>query len=78
MTREEPTIIINGHRLTRAQSMTVRVALSSFEADCGNDAHGIAMTKGYNGCVGEIIGMLLKEPVAPVDRFWGHSDARLD
>lgn len=27
--------------------MTVRVAISSFDPDCGDDAHGVAMTKAY-------------------------------
>ncbi len=43
----EPEIVINGVTLTTAQAMTVRVALSTFDPDCGDDEHGAAMTKAY-------------------------------
>jgi hypothetical protein len=48
----EASITINGHVLTTAQAMTVRVALSSFsmtlqDEGCGDDEHGKLMTKGY-------------------------------
>ncbi len=47
----EPHIVINGTRLTDAQAMSVRVAVSSFRGEMlgpnvlGNDAHGITMAK---------------------------------
>lgn len=44
---DEPEIIINGVRLGEGQAMTVRVALASFDPDCGNDEHGREMTRLY-------------------------------
>lgn len=48
----EPAITINGHALTKAEAMTLRVALQSFlmdlnEHELGNDEHGRAMKAGY-------------------------------
>lgn len=48
----EAEIIINGRRLTHAESMTVRVALESFAGDVarkglGEDHLGQALTAGY-------------------------------
>jgi hypothetical protein len=44
---QEPTIIINGVQLTTAQAMTLRVAISGFNPDCGNDEHWKFMTAAY-------------------------------
>lgn len=44
---DEPEITINGVRLTSGQAMAVRVAISSFNPDCGDDEHGRAMSKAY-------------------------------
>lgn len=51
-TFEEASIIINGNPLSKAQSMTLRVALESFastisEDGLGDDAHGKFMSKAY-------------------------------
>lgn len=58
----EPTITINGHVLTSAQSMTVRNAIESLAMDLrgglGDDDHGRAMTSGYLACINEIRGMI--------------------
>lgn len=49
----ESEIIINGHRLTDAQAMTVRVALNGLVADMakegalGTDAHAKCMSEAY-------------------------------
>ncbi len=56
---EEPTIVINGKRLTVGQSMTVRNALESFafRLSCeglGEDEHGARMTAGYLSQIDEI------------------------
>lgn len=59
----EAAIIINGHRLTTAQSMVVRVAMGSFALSLqandalGDDAHGVAMRAGYQGRIREIMAM---------------------
>lgn len=57
---QEPHVVINGVELTRAQSMTLRVALGSFLMGfndpnyLGNDEHGRAMRMGYLARGGEI------------------------
>lgn len=55
----EPTITINGHELTTAQAMTLRVALETFamslqEDVCGLDEAGKAMGTLYMARVREI------------------------
>lgn len=55
----EPEIIINGHKLTNAQAMTVRVAVSSFDPECGDDETGIAMTKAYKEHANEVFRIML-------------------
>lgn len=59
---DEPEIIINGQRLTPAQAMTVRVALSSFEPHCGDDEQGIAMAKAYTDRASEVFRIMLGKP----------------
>ena len=61
---DEPEITINGVRLTNAQAMAVRVAVSSFDADCGDDEHGIAMTKAYTDRLNEVFRIMLGKPAA--------------
>jgi hypothetical protein len=63
----EPTIVINGHELTKAQAMSVRVGLGSFAMDLsqnglGNDEHGRAMTIGYLAALGQIFKMMQSPP----------------
>lgn len=58
----EPTIIINGTTLTEAQAMTVRVALSCFDADCGTDEHGKEMTRLYTLRRDEIFKLMFSVP----------------
>lgn len=60
---DDPAIIINGHTLTNAQAMTVRVALGSFLMDLkthglGDDEHGRHMTEGYRRALVEIIRLM--------------------
>lgn len=57
--QSEPDITINGHKLSSAQSMTVRVALESFNVvlvrkGLGDDNHGKEMTKLYSDRIAEI------------------------
>jgi len=61
----EPTIIINGVRLTESQAMTVRVAIESFASDMnsgllGKDVHGKALAQGYLARVNEIRKVMFK------------------
>jgi hypothetical protein len=64
MTTNEPTIVINGHTLTDAQAMTVRVAVNNFlhglrEDDAlGDDEHGRAMVTAYRDRLNEIVRMM--------------------
>lgn len=59
---DEPEIIINGTKLTNAQAMAVRVAVSSFDADCGDDEHGKAMSKAYTERLGEVFRIMIGKP----------------
>lgn len=52
-------VTINGLALTRGEVMTLRVALTSFDTDCGDDEHGKAMTKAYNMHRAMLLGLLL-------------------
>ena len=53
MAQKEPSIVINGHALTEAESTTVRMALTFFRVDMskpdalGSDATGRAIANGY-------------------------------
>lgn len=56
---KEPHVVINGVTLTEAQSMTLRVAIESFDQDLrsnglGNDRLGVTMTAAYMDRVSEI------------------------
>ena len=62
---QEPRITINGTELTAGQSMTVRVAISSFiinmQSDgLGDDEHGKIMTAAYLERAREVEGLLVK------------------
>lgn len=55
----EALIIVNGHKLTIGQSMTMRVALENFSIDLqfkglGKDEHGQKMTDAYKARIREI------------------------
>ena len=55
----EPTFSINGHDLTTAQAMTLRVALETFalslqEDACSEDEHGKALAAAHMARVREI------------------------
>lgn len=66
---DEPEIIINGIRLTDAQAMAVRVAVSSFDVDCGDDEHGRAMNKAYTARLNEVFRLMIgKAPVPNGER----------
>ena len=60
----EPDITINGVRLTTAEAMTVRVALSAFamdlkcEGSLGDDDHGHAMRDGYLAALRDIFALM--------------------
>ena len=55
---EEPNITINGAKLTRAQAMTVRVAIETFAITLGEglgeDETGEAITANYLARIAEI------------------------
>lgn len=60
----EPEIIINGKKLTNGQSITLRVAATTFVMDLkndglGNDNHGVAMKAAYLARLNEIINLML-------------------
>lgn len=59
---KEPEITINGAKLSTAQAMVVRVAISSFEPDCGDDIHGHFMTAAYRKHLTEIIKFMSLNP----------------
>lgn len=61
----EPDIIINGRQLTKAQAMVVRVAVSCFDPDCGNDDPGMAISKAYHSRMIEVFMMMLRPPPVP-------------
>jgi hypothetical protein len=59
----EAFITVNGHALTKSQSMTVRVALSSFlgilEGEgIGDDEHGKRMEAAYRARLTEIFALM--------------------
>lgn len=58
-------VTINGLALSRGEVMTLRVALTSFDCDCGDDEHGKAMTKAYGMHRGILLGLLLGTRSAP-------------
>jgi hypothetical protein len=66
---QEPSITINGHTLTVAQAMTVRVAIGAFAMDLqdgmGDDDHGRAMTEGYLIAIRSIVGFMTQRAAAP-------------
>lgn len=61
---DEPKITINGHELTEAQAMTVRVAVNSFLVEMsnpgalGHDDQGRAIANGYRKRAKEILWMM--------------------
>jgi hypothetical protein len=62
----EPSIIINGIKLSNGESMTVRVAIESFysyltEEGLGDDEMGIKIRDGYLGCIYQIRKKYMKE-----------------
>ena len=62
---KEATITINGVPLTNQQSMTVRVALTSFHSrmqnplELGNDKHGASMVALYRKSSGSVLDIIL-------------------
>lgn len=73
----EATIIINGQTLTEAQSMTMRVSISShivqmsLEGALGEDAMGEALRKLYFERSAEIIKLIGRSSPPPQDRALG-------
>ncbi len=61
----EPAIIINGKELTKAQAMTLRVAVSNFLIEMletgalGDDQHGYAMQIAYQANLRAIMEIML-------------------
>jgi hypothetical protein len=64
-TFNEPEIIINGMRLSSAQAMAVRVAVTSYHGEMsdpvalGDDDHGRAMTKAYRERLSEVLRQMI-------------------
>ena len=63
---KEALITVKGVTLTEGQSMTVRCALESFDADLagpglGDDEHGVGMVEAYRARVQEIRALVFKE-----------------
>jgi hypothetical protein len=58
----EANIIINGTQLSKAEAMTVRVALSNFVLDLqdglGDDNTGKTICEGYKNCLNNIFKLL--------------------
>lgn len=60
----EAEVIINGIKLTNAQSMTLRAALTDFRAQMssdgalGDDPHGRSMTQAYRDRASEVLGLI--------------------
>lgn len=66
MSFKEANVCINGHTLTLAQSMTLRVAIGSFLIDVNNPEFASELGpigEGYRRCLGEISLMLHKTEV---------------
>ncbi len=57
---DEPTITINGHKLTVAQSMTVRVAIGSFYRNMPDECFSETFDL-YAKRIREIQGMMQKD-----------------
>jgi hypothetical protein len=61
----EPRITINGHPLTEAQAMTVRVALNSFDMDLNKpvrlvtDEHDRATRAAYRQRCSEVLNIMM-------------------
>lgn len=72
----EPTVIINGTTLTNAQSMTMRVAITTYLTDMANehalgeDAAGEAIRSAYHARSSEIVRLMLSAP-APAPQMEG-------
>jgi uncharacterized lipoprotein YajG len=74
----EPAIIINGYRLTQAQSMAVRVAVSDLYAEAcqdpyalGKDELGISITAAYKARSHEVLEIMARttpEQPKPIPR----------
>ena len=70
----EPAITINGHRLTQAQSLAVRVAVSDLYVEAcdnpkslGKDDLGIGLTAAYKARSREVLEIMSKTQPDPVD-----------
>lgn len=62
----EPDIVINGTKLTSAQSMALRVAGTNFHSEnvsdpdrLGTDEHGRTMTQAYRERSAEVLSLIL-------------------
>jgi hypothetical protein len=66
----EPTIILNGTRLTDGQAMTLRCALQTKLSEMsdpdalGSDETGQSIAKGYRDCAAELLKMIMPRPQA--------------
>ncbi len=57
---KEADIVINGLRLSKGESMTVRVALETFDTNLivyglGDDEIGVAIAQNYRDCIADIL-----------------------
>lgn len=59
----EATIIVNGRQLSEPEAMTVRVALSSMNFDCGDDEHGKLMARAYRQNAQKVLRTIVERPV---------------
>lgn len=56
---DEAEVIINGQKLTSAQSMALRVAATMFDAECGDDERGQAMKRAYLDRIREVLRIMI-------------------
>lgn len=55
----EAKIVINGRELTETEAMTVRIALTCMNYDCGDGEHGRHMSQLYKNAVASILHTIL-------------------
>lgn len=58
----KPIITINGQQLTNGQAAMLRVAVTGFDCECGDDAHGMRMREQYTARKNEVVAMLSRPP----------------
>ncbi len=61
MRQLEANIVINGHTLTPAQSLTVRVACSNFNMELGDNERGRNIAQGFQDRLNEVLTFIAGE-----------------